>query len=278
MALAPAAGRKALDLLIAVHPHLVGKGKKLFGGVYRSHDGGKTWTALNQGLDVRKGPHDRAGYCTFVHPLRDPNRWYLRTDPGIYSACCYRTDNAGQSWSPIITESFLTSVSVTDFDGKKDSMPVQIRTAPSPASYEGVVAAYDPNRVCLAGDLTVDGGKTWKSLCYDFGEKFCDPPPFPELKNVAPSACTHLNRAHGFTMTAFSCREGYITGSRWTRFDPQTLAIHYGDPGLRISRDGGQWWEWAYNGIIGQGKFDTGPVLLRSARQGKDVCGPGGLA
>ena len=57
------------------------------------------------------------------------------------------------------------------------------------------MAPYDPNRVCLAGDLTVDGGKTWNNLCYDFGDKFCDPPPFPELKNVAPSACTHLNRA-----------------------------------------------------------------------------------
>lgn len=276
VALAPSADGKDMDLLIALHPHLASKGKQLVGGVYRSPDRGKTWVALNHGLDVRNGPHDRASYCTFVHPLRDPRRWYLRTDPLIFSACCYRTDNAGQNWSPIINESFLSSVRVTDFDGKKDAMPVQLRTAPSPASYEGVVAANDPNRVCLAGDLSVDGGTTWSSLCYDFGAAFADPLPFPELKGIAPSACTNLNRAHGFTMTAFSCGKGY----NWIAidpFDPKTIAIRYGDPGMRISRDGGQWWEWAYNGIIGQGKFDTGPVLFDPRVRGRLFVAPAGV-
>ena len=70
-------------------------------GVYRSDDGGETWTRRNKGVRLEAGPPHAPHFgpqC--AHKLRfdakDPNRIYLQNHPGVY-----RSDDGGDSWIDI---------------------------------------------------------------------------------------------------------------------------------------------------------------------------------
>jgi hypothetical protein len=70
------------------------------GGVYRSDDGGGTWTCSNAGIPAPflPDPHPRFGQC--VHKMAvdsaDPDRLYLQNHGGVF-----RSDDGGLSWSSI---------------------------------------------------------------------------------------------------------------------------------------------------------------------------------
>jgi hypothetical protein len=67
------------------------------GGVYRTDDGGKSWTAKNRGVraDFLPGKHPEFGQC--VHKIaqnpKRPERLYLQNHWGLY-----RSDDGGDSW------------------------------------------------------------------------------------------------------------------------------------------------------------------------------------
>jgi hypothetical protein len=70
------------------------------GGVFRSEDGGESWTAANQGVrcDFQPDHYPEAGQCVHklrLHPAR-PDRLYQQNHCGVY-----RSDDRGESWIDI---------------------------------------------------------------------------------------------------------------------------------------------------------------------------------
>lgn len=84
---------------ILVHPQDPGRIYAAIssGGIYRSDDGGESWSACVNGLRVHP---DVPGATLCPHKLRfdaeDPSRMYLQNHPGVY-----RTDNGARSWVTI---------------------------------------------------------------------------------------------------------------------------------------------------------------------------------
>jgi len=66
-------------------------------GVYKSEDGGKTWTACNGGIDATAVPPESSDASQCVHKIAvdavNPDALWAQTRSGIY-----RTDDAGEHW------------------------------------------------------------------------------------------------------------------------------------------------------------------------------------
>lgn len=70
-------------------------------GVYRSDDGGKSWTRRNKGVRIEGGPPHAPHFgpqCAHKlrYDARNPDRIYLQNHPGVY-----RSDDGGDSWIDI---------------------------------------------------------------------------------------------------------------------------------------------------------------------------------
>ena len=66
-------------------------------GLYKSTDGGSTWTPLTEGLPTPAQGLGRIGFC--IAPS-DPSRLYATVDAGAYGGI-YRSDDAGGSWKKL---------------------------------------------------------------------------------------------------------------------------------------------------------------------------------
>jgi photosystem II stability/assembly factor-like uncharacterized protein len=112
-------------------------------GLFKSTDGGNTWTKLTKGLPTTEQGLGRIGFC--IAPSNS-KRMYATVDAGKYGGV-YRSDDAGESWY------MLTG------DGRywgRGSDFAEIKTDPK---NEDIV--YSANVVTWK---SVDGGKTWSGF------------------------------------------------------------------------------------------------------------------
>ena len=125
-------------------------------GVYRSDDGGQSWTRRNKGVRMEAGPPDAPHFgpqC--AHKLHydaaDPARIYLQNHPGVY-----RSDDGGDSWIDIA-------------EGLPSQFGFALVTHPSRADTAYIIPLEsDHFRVPLEGAAKVwrtrDAGTSWEAL------------------------------------------------------------------------------------------------------------------
>ena len=127
------------------------------GGVYRSEDGGETWTACNQGLESGVKLGNESGLC--VHKLApdavNPDFFWAQTHSGIY-----RTEDAGDHWE---------SVGHVDEPGGlpfEFGFPVVAHPEETATAY--VVPLESEKYSCTPGRCrvyrTTNGGQNWEGL------------------------------------------------------------------------------------------------------------------
>ncbi|MBN1676133.1 MAG: sigma-70 family RNA polymerase sigma factor [Kiritimatiellae bacterium] len=281
LVLAP--GKERATLFAAVAAGMVGPEKKeQAGGVYRSDDGGRTWTAKNKGLEkniewmATQGRKHGGGpgyvYSLLVGCAAKPAVMYFASHPhGVF-----KTVDGGESWRGLL-DLRTDWVKREDFEGKDASVPLRKHGGNFDRSFYSqwgpanglACSATDPDAVVYTDNATIgvsfDGGKRWSEPGFEFGQavwpdKFGDRP---------PSVYTHKVRSRGIQLIQ-------PHGAAIDPFDPKTIAIGHGDTGLWLSRDGGEWWEHAYEGIAGGEKNCIQPVLYDPSVRGRMWVAGGG--
>ncbi len=128
------------------------------GGVYRSTDGGASWTARNSGISAYFLPDPNPEFGQCVHKISrdavDPHRLYAQNHHGVY-----RTDDNGDSWVSIA-------------EGLPSDFGFVMLTHPREGETAWVIPLKaDGERIPPDGKLamhrTTDAGKSW--ICLDRG-------------------------------------------------------------------------------------------------------------
>ena len=124
------------------------------GGVYRTGDGGRSWTPSNKGINARYLPDPWPEYGQCVHKVArdaaDPDRLFAQNHHGVY-----RSDDGGGSWTSIA-------------DGLPSDFGFPMVTHPTRSGTAWVVPLVaDGERVPPAGRLgvwrTTDAGDSWSA-------------------------------------------------------------------------------------------------------------------
>jgi len=264
-------GEERSSLLVTIRARYADPEKKqLVGGVYASADGGKTWVAKNHGLEKsiaymaeRMIPRGY-DYSLLVGCQAKPRIMYWANYPqGVF-----KTEDGGETWRGLLN--FSTDwVKGPDFDGKEIHWLLRSHGGNFGQSYYNsygpanglACSATDPDAVAYTDNaglaVSFDGGENWTEPGFEFGEavwpgKFGDRPPM---------RLTHKVRSRGLQLIV-------PIDAAVDPFDPQTIAIGHCDIGLMISRDGGTWWEWAYQGILAGERKYIRAVLYDPALKG----------
>jgi photosystem II stability/assembly factor-like uncharacterized protein len=154
-------------------------------GLFKSTDGGTTWKKLTNGLPTTQQGLGRIGFC--IAPS-NPARMYATVDAPDFGGV-YRSDNAGESWTRIQTDTRLwgrgadfaeVTVDPQNADILYDANIVTwksvdggktfnaFRGAPGGDDYHRMwINPNNPDIILLAGDqgaiITVNGGQTFSS-------------------------------------------------------------------------------------------------------------------
>lgn len=197
------------------------------GGVYRSDDGGKTWSQRNKGLARRVGkqteaPEMTSGYREIVIHPKDPNTVYVG-DWAWVSAGVYKTTNGGQSWTNTIqTESVKKNIDrgwITQFGPTVESM---------------AISPLKPDRIVFgtSGHVYVsdNGGRDWQQrYCQTKGDRF---------------------RGNGLEVTCFN---SIVLDAK----NPGRLYFGYFDIGLLVSNNRGGCFQKSVQGMKHKGNCFT---------------------
>ena len=175
----------------------------------------------------------------------------------------YKSTNGGESWQNAVFGNFLWETA-RDFDGKTvtwnitrfrdDNQEANLKKTiwGKPQQIHKIaVCANNPDYVAyteISGcTVSTNCGATWDEVMFDYGEQYKSELACPEMKNFLnnrpPSRFTHKEQTRGAQ---------YIvpTDLSIDPFNSNSISIAFNDIGLNISRDGGTWWEWAWEGII----------------------------
>ncbi|MBV8898002.1 MAG: glycoside hydrolase, partial [Acidobacteriaceae bacterium] len=156
-------------------------------GLFKSTDGGNTWTELVQGLPRFQG--QRLSRIGFAIAPSNPNRMYALVEAAPEYGGLYRSDNAGESWQRVNNEARVwtrgddfAGVQVDPLNANKVYVAntstyrstdggqtfLAIKGAPGGDDYHTIwINPKNPDIIFLGVDqgatLSVNGGKTWSS-------------------------------------------------------------------------------------------------------------------
>jgi len=246
--------------------------KQWLGGVYASHDRGKTWVEKNKGLErvlayMAKGRK----YSLIVGCRAEPNVMYWSNQSGVF-----KTEDRGETWQGLLALGTEWKKG-PDFDGKEIYWRLRRHGGNFDRSYynaygpaNGLACSpTDPDAVAYTDNAGIgvssDGGKTWTEPGFEFGEavwpgKFGDRPPM---------RLTHKVRSRGIQLIV-------PLDLAVDPHDPNTVAIGHCDIGLAISRDNATWWEWGYQGILTGEKNYIRAIVYDPEIKGRIWVGGGG--
>ena len=208
----PGAGGQCLHTVL---PHPSDPGDVLVamstGGVYRSTDGGASWTPSNTGIgaDFLPGPQPEFGQCVHKvarHPDR-PDQLFLQNHGGVY-----RSDDGAATWTPI--GDGLPAVF---------GFPVAVHPHRPGTAYVAPLVA-DAHRMPPGDRLriwrTSDAGETWTEL----SEGFPDEPHYATV--LRDAMCTDTGDPAGVYV---GTRSGEVWASRDDGDSWEAVASHLPD-------------------------------------------------
>jgi len=153
-------------------------------GLYKSTDGGKTWTQKIKGIAVYARSDDKTKGCYGEYPVlridpTNPKRLILGvsgggggnlhpTNPNSQVGGVYQTTNGGESWSQMINDKMNFYVTDVAIDPKSTNI-VYYGTASNPSSWTGA----DQDKIFVKEGLiykTEDSGKKWRELPTGIGK------------------------------------------------------------------------------------------------------------
>ncbi len=163
-------------------PWAIISGSKDDGGIYRSTDGGSTWTKLGGGL-----PTGIIGKSNLAVSAAAPRRVYVLMEAEKPKAGVYRSDDAGETWTQLSTMNalLLRPFYYTNIDAdptNADNVWVQNETmwkstdgaktfvaanAPHGDNHDIWINPTDPSIMIQSNDgganVSMDGGRTWST-------------------------------------------------------------------------------------------------------------------
>ena len=239
------------------------KADQIYGGIYRSDDVGKTWVETNNGLENAIGIERTERFIKIASTPADANTLFCVVDNKAF-----KSRDQGQSWRQILYPTGRWDNHIPDFDGKYAEHLLQTGEGNLDWSNRGIVGGFhsivmapsSADHVIITGKsgalMTTNGGKTWFELGFEYGDK-------SSSYDLAMKQFGPMTRLSTFTHKRMARSNFQVIVPQDVALDPlsNNIAISYDDEGLQISRDGGNWWEWSYWGILAREGVDTRVVV-----------------